>query len=117
MAPYGNPKQKKTSFFWLLALIPVFYLAACSFNSHKGNSALSELKNGDSEARVLALFGPPTTREKPGVGYIRYVNDKCSDPCAERLWFENRMSLADEAWVITLDSKRTVIKSAHLVSP
>lgn len=78
---------------------------------------MAQIVNGDSEEKVIALFGPPTVREQQGTGYRRYVNDACIDPCVERLWFENRLSVVDEAWFVALDKDRRVLKAAHLVSP
>lgn len=80
-------------------------------------SSYGRVKNGDSEEKVIAFFGPPTTREHRGTGYRRYVDDACIDPCVERLWFENRMSIVDEAWFVALDKDRRVLKTAHLTSP
>jgi hypothetical protein len=100
-----------------IALIPVGYLAACSYESHRGEAALAEVQKGDSEGKVIGFFGPPTTREHQGTGYRRYVNDECVSPCVERLWFENRLSIVDEAWFVALDKDRRVLKAAHLISP
>jgi hypothetical protein len=100
-----------------IALIPLGYVAACSYESHRGEAAMAGVKNGDSEEKVIGFFGPPTTREHQGDGYRRYVDDACVDPCVERLWFENRLSIVDEAWFVALDRDRRVLKTAHLISP
>lgn len=101
----------------VIALIPVGYVTACSWVSHRGESAMAQIADGDSEAKVIALFGAPTVREQQGAGYHRYVNDACTAPCVERLWFENRLSVVDEAWFVALDKDGRVLKAAHLVSP
>lgn len=100
-----------------IALIPVGYVTACSYESHRGETARAQVRNGDSEEKVISFFGPLTTREPQGTGYRRYVNDECVDPCVERLWFENRLSIVDEAWFVALDKDRRVLKAAHLISP
>lgn len=101
----------------VIALVPIAYVASCSYNSYRGNAAMAQIKNGDSERQVIALFGLPTTRERQNASYPRYVNDKCIDPCVERLWFQNKLSIADEAWFVTVDKDRRVLDSAHLISP
>lgn len=101
----------------IVVLVPITYVATCSFKSYIGETALNEIRNGDSEEKVIAYFGAPTTREKQGAGYPRYANDKCVDPCVERLWFENRMAIVDEAWLVALDKNRRVIEAAHVISP
>jgi hypothetical protein len=100
-----------------IVLGPAVYVGACSFNSQQGKEAMAQVRNGDSEERVVALFGPPTSREPQGAGYPRYVNDRCLDPCVERLWFQNSLSIVDEAWFVALDKNRRVLRAAHLISP
>jgi hypothetical protein len=78
---------------------------------------MAQVQEGDTEEKVVVLFGPPNTRELQGTGYRRYVNDVCTDPCFERLWFENRLSIVDEAWFVALDKDRHVLKATHLISP
>jgi hypothetical protein len=35
----------------------------------------------------------------------------------ERLWFQNSLSIVDEAWFVALDKNRRVLRAAHLISP
>jgi hypothetical protein len=78
---------------------------------------MAQVQKGDSEEKVVALFGSPDTREHQGTGYRQYVSDQCVDPCVERLWFENQLSIVDEVWFVALDKDRRVLKAAHLISP
>jgi hypothetical protein len=109
--------MKTWAFGAAVALVTVGYMTTCSYESHRGEAAMAQVQKGDSEEKVVALFGPPNTREHQGKGYRRYVNDACIDRCVERLWFENQLSIVDEAWFVALDNDRRVLKAAHLISP
>lgn len=78
---------------------------------------MAQVQKGDSEEKVVALFGSRDTREHQGTGYRQYVSDQCVDPCLERLWFDNQQSIVDEVWFVALDKDRRVLKAAHLISP
>lgn len=93
-------------------------IGACSYKSHLRNSAFDAVQPGDTEASVISRFGmPPSVREKPDVLFSRYASQPCRGDCAERLWFENRLSLDMEAWSVELDQNRRVIKKSRWVSP
>lgn len=107
-----------TKILWVGALIlPAIYFSSCSYVSHKGREAFSTLSKGDTEEQVIAKFGTPTRRQPRGVVYRRYANDDCTEPCIERLWFENKLSPVDEAWAVSLDSNRRVIAYSYYMSP
>jgi hypothetical protein len=93
-------------------------IGSCTLVSHSRNRAFESVQIGDSESRIIDLFGvQPSVREKPGALFARYASAPCEAPCAERLWFENRLSLDTEAWSVELDTDRRVIKKSHWVSP
>ena len=101
-----------------MAATVVASVGACAFTSHSRNSAFDAVQLGDAEAAVIAHFGAlPSVREKPDAMFARYVSQPCGNECVERLWFENRLSLDTEAWSVTLDKNRRVIKKARWVSP
>lgn len=93
-------------------------VGACSYKSHVRNSAFDAVRVGDTEASVIARFGTqPSVREKSGELFSRYASQPCGGDCAERLWFENRLSLDTEAWSVELDQGSRVIKKSRWVSP
>jgi hypothetical protein len=55
--------MKTWAFGAAVALVPVGYMTACSYESHRGEAAMAQVQKGDSEEKVVALFGPPNTRE------------------------------------------------------
>lgn len=93
-------------------------IGACSYKSHMRNSAFDAVQVGDTEATVIARFGTqPSVRENPSSLFSRYASHPCSGECAERLWFENRLSLDTEAWSVELNKSRQVIKKSRWISP
>lgn len=93
-------------------------IGMCSFKSHSRNSAFDAVQVGDTEATVIARFATqPSVRESPGALFARYASQPCGGVCAERLWFENRLSLDTEAWSVELDKNGRVIKKSRWVSP
>lgn len=93
-------------------------IGACSYKSHVRNSAFDAVQVDDTEASVIARFGTqPSVREKPDALFSRYASQPCGGACAERLWFENRLSFDTEAWSVELDKNSRVIKKSRWVSP
>lgn len=93
-------------------------IGACSLKSHSRNSAFDAIQAGDTEATVVARFGTqPSVRERSDTLFARYATQPCDGQCAERLWFENRLSLDTEAWSVELDTNRRVFKKSRWVSP
>lgn len=93
-------------------------IGSCSFKSHARNSAFDAVQVGDTEATVIARFGTqPSVRERPGELFARYASQPCGGECAERLWFENRLSFDTEAWSVELDRSSRVIKKSRWASP
>ncbi|WP_141758613.1 hypothetical protein [Duganella sp. HH105] len=93
-------------------------VGACSFTSHSRNSAFAAVQVGDTEAAVIARFGTqPSVRERPGILFARYASQPCGGQCAERLWFENRLSLDTEAWSVELDKNGRTINKLRWISP
>lgn len=104
----------------LLVIGAVFVasIGACSLKSYSRNSAFDAVQVGDAEATVIARFGTqPSVRERPGALFARYASQPCGGECAERLWFENRLSLDTEAWSVELDKNGRVIEKSRWVSP
>jgi hypothetical protein len=104
-------------FVWCIAVVPVLYLATCSYVASARTKAFDSVQIGDPEHAVIAAFGSPSFRESTDVRFTRYGATQCSTPCTERLWFENRLGLDMEAWSVELDGSRRVIKKSHWVSP
>jgi len=93
-------------------------IGACSYKSQVWNVAFDTVQVGDTEAAVIARFGTqPSVRELPGKLFSRYATQPRSSECAQRLWFENRLSLDTEAWSVELDNAQRVTKKSHWISP
>lgn len=102
----------------IVGLLIAVGIGSCTYVSHVRNRAFESVQVGDAESKVIDLFGvQPSVREKPGALFARYATAPCTEPCAERLWFENRLSLDIEAWSVELDRDRRVIKKSRWVSP
>ena len=92
-------------------------VGACALRIHHYDSALAEVKVGDSEITVIAEMGNPSFREPVGAPYLRYTGDACTAPCNERLWWEWPISPGMEAWSVELGRDRKVVSTYHWVSP
>ena len=118
----GNVNMRASrviNFFLLTAgVLIVARIGSCAFVSHNRSNAFESVQPGASELVVVNLFGvQPSVREKAGVLFPRYASVPCVVPCAERLWFENRLSLDTEAWSVELDKGGLVIKKSRWNSP
>jgi len=102
--------------FTLIA-VPVAYVSSCAYVSSTKSAAFDAVKIGDPEALVVAKLGSPSVREEPGVLFTRYASTACKDPCAQRLWFENRLSLDTQAWSVELNANAHVVKKSQWMSP
>lgn len=80
-------------------------------------NAFAIINTGDTREVVLARFGRPSHIERPGALFTRYASQQCQNPCVERLWFENRLTLDIEAWSVTLrypgNGKTVLIQNHH----
>lgn len=101
----------------LFVISPVLYVTACNLISERRANAFAIINTGDAREVVLAHFGLPSQIERHGIMFTRYASQQCQNPCVERLWFENRLTLDMEAWSVTLDSHGKVIEKTHWVSP
>ena len=99
-----------------LVLLIVLAIGGCTLRSHFLTKRLAEIRLGDTEELVLSKLGEPGLKELPGAPYSRYASTPCSNPCAERLWWDGHF-MDIEAWSVSLDSNRKVIDTAHWVSP
>lgn len=118
MTPAKNGRRVLAVVLLVFGAVIAGCIGACSYKSHVRNSAFAAVQIGDTEATVIARFGTqPSIREKPGTLFARYASQPCSGYCAERLWFENRLSIDTEAWSVELDNKGQVIKKSRWVSP
>jgi hypothetical protein len=79
--------------------------------------AFNSINEGDTAISVVEIFGEPSVREGPDKLFTRYGASRCQSPCAERLWFENRLALDLEAWSVSLGSDGRVVRKSHFVSP
>jgi hypothetical protein len=105
---------------WLtiLALVPLLYISTCSVICCKRSKDFERVGVGNTEQQVVAALGTPSVLEKSsGASFSRYGAQACAAPCAERFWFENRLTLDSEAWSVELDAGGKVIKKSHWVSP
>ena len=119
-----NKDLKKNSmkiyFFGIVSffLFVVFsYIAAAVYISNQRQNAFDAVKIGDDRERVLALFGSSFVSEQGNNAFVRYTSAKCVEPCRERLWFENRMTLDTEAWSVEFGDGHRVIEKTQWNSP
>ena len=101
----------------IIVLIPVLYIGSCSVLSHQREKGFDQVKEGDTEAQVIQVMGEPIDRETPSHRIASYGAPECKAPCAQRLWFPNKLSLAGEAWAVELNGDGKVVHTAHLTSP
>lgn len=97
--------------------IPILYFSSCVAISKIKMRSFEEVKIGDSESAVIDKLGTPGFRSADERAYTRYESSGCNDPCKERLWYENKLSLDIEAWSVDLDNDKRVIHKAHFTSP
>ena len=102
----------------IILLVPLLFVGSCSVISHQRESGFAQVNEGDTEQQVIGKMGAPTDREtSSGPRLIKYGAAACIAPCAQRLWFPNKLSLAGEAWAVDLDGSSKVVHTAHIVSP
>jgi hypothetical protein len=97
--------------------IVFLYAATCLYVRAKRQEAFSAISVGDSVDSVIGKFGKPSVSETPETLFARYASTKCEAPCAERLWFENRLAFDIEAWSVSIGSDGRVVEKYHWVSP
>lgn len=101
-----------------VALVPTLYISTCSVISGRRAREFEGVTIGQTEQQVIGAFGQPSVREKSGdAPFRRYTAHPCEAPCAERLWFENRMGMDLDAWSVEFSDDGKVIKKSHWVSP
>jgi hypothetical protein len=100
-----------------IALIVLFYLATCLYVRTKRQWSYDSVKTGDTAQFVVGQFGIPSVKETPEKPFLRYASTECHVPCAERLWFENRLALDIEAWSVSLGNDGRVVEKYHWASP
>lgn len=102
----------------MLTVISTLYFTSCSAISVRTAHAFELIKKGSTEQRVIEIMGVPKDREYAGARRLtQYGGPECSAPCAQRLWYPNRLSPAGEAWLVELDATGHVMDSGHLTSP
>lgn len=110
----------KMKFYVLVALValPILYLSSCSYISSKRNKAFNSVEIGANEKSIVDAFaGAPSLRETSKEVFARYASRPCRAPCAERLWYENRLSFDIEAWSFEMDESGRVISKDKWMSP
>jgi hypothetical protein len=115
-------KQRRSRIFPVILLVLsallVVSVSTCALTSHARNDAFDKIEIGQTRPDVVEAFGvSPSFAESAGVGFPRYASQPCHDPCAERLWFENRLSMDMEAWSVELDGSGHVIEKTRWQSP
>lgn len=100
-----------------IVLVPLLYIGACSAISHRRDRGFAQVKEGDTEQQVIAAMGEPTDRETASNRLAQYGAPECRAPCAQRMWYPNKLSLVGEAWSVELDAGGHVVHTAHIVSP
>ena len=93
------------------------YVGTCIFIKMRREAAFESVRIGDTADFVVARFGSPSVTEGPEELFSRYATSKCKLPCAQRLWFENRLALDTEAWSVSLGVDGRVVGKYHWVSP
>ena len=102
----------------IIVLIPVAYFTSCTVISSQQARAFAKVHVGDTEQQVIGVMGKPADRETSnGPRLIKYGAPACTAPCAQRLWYPNRISLDGEAWSVELGATGTVTAASHLTSP
>lgn len=112
-----SPKNRGKMIGLLVILVIVGFFSSCAYLSHKGDSAFNATKTGESKEVVITNFDMPFVTKASGVAYPRYAAEGCKSPCAERLWFPNRLSFDIEAWSVDIDGEGHVVDKAHWNSP
>jgi hypothetical protein len=102
---------------FLIVFIIVVLFSSCAYLSSKGNSSYEDTKLGDSRAVVIERFNMPFISNSSSVPLSGYAEEGCKSPCAERLWFPNRMSFGTEAWSVDFDEKGRTIDKYRWNSP
>jgi hypothetical protein len=97
--------------------VAFLYVATCLYVRAKREEAFNSVNAGETAASVVARFGTPSVREAPEKLFSRYASSGCLPPCAERLWFENRLALDLEAWSVSIGSDGRVVEKYHWVFP
>jgi hypothetical protein len=98
--------------------IPLLYIASCSVISQVHDHDFDRVKERDQKAQVIAIIGDPSDTEIAGGRRVpQYGAQECRAPCAERLWYLNRLSLVGEAWAIELDGRGKVVRTIFVESP
>jgi hypothetical protein len=118
MASHDGSGRRFKKLFLLVALLsPIVYLSTCTYISGERERAFDSVRIGDTKESVLKQFGKPSVSEKKEAPFLRYSSIACSEPCEERLWFENAMTFGVEAWSIELGTDHRVVHKAHWASP
>jgi hypothetical protein len=102
---------------WMLLLVPAIYVSSCSYRSYAEDKAFGAIHVGDSMDDVRTIMGQPDAYEKAGRKSPVPFSSGCHSPCAERLWYLNRMSLIGESWSVDFDTRRRVVDKAFWESP
>jgi hypothetical protein len=99
----------------LLASIGTMSHAVWQNNRRYRNFSL--IQNGDSQQKVKDLIGRPsriTKGTESEYGYQRLPSE-ISPKVAEEFWYYSLY--APEVWSISFDQEKTVVATAHLISP
>lgn len=113
-----NTKNPELLVLAIVLLVPLSYFTACSVISSARERGFDAVRLGDTKDQVIADLGDPSVIEQSGgIRFTRYAAKLCVSPCAERFWFENRLTLDLKAWSVEFDSSGKVIHKSYWVSP
>lgn len=102
----------------IIIFVPLLYVVSCTAVNAKRASGFENVKAGNTIQQVLADLGSPSVREKSGgAPFVRYASKPCTDPCAQRFWYENRLTMDTEAWSVDFNANGREIDKYHWVSP
>ncbi len=111
------PRSFFTGAILIFSTTVICYVPASIYISHQRDKAFDEVKLGDERNQVVALFESSFISENKDSPFSRYTSSACVEPCRERLWFENRLTLDTEAWSVEFGNDLRVIEKTRWSSP
>jgi hypothetical protein len=99
----------------------VGWFAYAFWRGHSYERAYAAVLRGDSEARVLQLFGRPPRRISGQPKNVAWDTDGSvhanGGECVREFWYVPPIAVAGEAWTIGFDEHSNVVSKYHYVSP
>ena len=117
----------KPTFKWLvliLAIVSVLSILWLSWAWHRTEVlgwAFARVQRGDSQARVLELFGDPrfvTSNLETNIYWdVDRVNQTNGVRCIQQFHFCPPFTICGEEWVVGFDDQSNAVTKFHIVSP